>query len=87
MRRSSWSPTYSWGKYRSDLNFTLLVACVFAVSIIPSFGETVLFTSTTGTETYDFTLRSMMWLLGLFLGWGRRAVMTVRDRYKGDPAR
>ena len=71
-------PTELLGKYKSDRNFTLLVAGVFAVSILPWFGETVLFTSVTGTKTYSFTLRSMMWVLGLFLGWGRRAVLAVR---------
>jgi uncharacterized membrane protein len=67
-------------KHRSARNFRLLIAGVFLVSILPFFGETVLFTSITGDKTYDFTLRSFMWLLGLFLVWGRRAFTTVRGR-------
>jgi uncharacterized membrane protein len=66
------------GLYRSDRNFTLLIAALFAISVYPYFGDTILFMSTTGGATYDFTIRSVLWLVALFSGWGRRAVRSFR---------
>jgi uncharacterized membrane protein len=71
-------------RYRSDRNFTLFVASLFAISVLPYFGETTVFTSVAGSTTYQFTMRSSLWLLGLFISWGRRAVMAVRSRKSGN---
>ena len=77
-------PREQLGKYKSDRNFTLLVAAVFANSVLPYYGQIVVFTSATPeSATNDFTFRSILWILGLLLGWGRRVVIATRGRRQG----
>jgi len=59
---------------------------VFALSFVPYFGDTIIFTSVTGGNTYDFTLRSALWIACLFLGWSRRLVI-ASGRGKTHPAK
>jgi uncharacterized membrane protein len=70
-------------KYKSGRNFTLVVAAVFAISVLPFFGDTVVFLSSSAAGTYSFTLRSAMWILGLLLAWGRRIVLAAQGRKSG----
>jgi uncharacterized membrane protein len=65
-------------KYKLRRNMVLLVALTFTISIHPYFGDTVVATFMGGA--YDVTLRSVLWLIALFLSWGRRLIETFPAR-------
>ena len=66
----------SW--YKNDRNMNLVIAMVFAASVIPFFGDTTLFISQAGNAIYLITLRNVMWLLGLVIGWSKRLLIGAR---------
>jgi uncharacterized membrane protein len=60
------------GRYRVMRNVNLVVAAIFAISIVPFFGDTVVLYSQSAGATYVLTLRSVIWIGVLFVGWGGR---------------
>jgi len=68
------------GRYRSTRNSALVVALVFAVSVIPYFGLTNVWSFSLGGAQNDLSLRSILWLAGMFLGWSWRLSEPVFQR-------
>jgi len=58
-------------RYRLSRNLCLLVAGLFFVSSLPPLGSTTVFSYTSGS-TYELSLRSVLWIGSLFIGWSRR---------------
>lgn len=68
------------GRYRGERNMTLLVALVFALSVVPYFGSAVVLATHSGGAEYEFTLRSVLWIACLIIGWSRRLVVKAGRR-------
>ena len=66
------------GRYRAERDITLIVAILFTVSVIPFFGTTTPFVLYSGGNEFDFTIRSLIWIVCLFFGWGMRSVNSRR---------
>jgi len=62
------------GRYRFARNVNIVIALIFAVSLVPVFGSTVVAAAVSNGTTYDFTARSVLWILVLVVGWGGRFV-------------
>jgi hypothetical protein len=65
------------GKYKLNRNFCLLVAGVFVVSMVSFFDNFIVFTSTADDTTFHYTLRSVLWILALLVGWSRQLLERV----------
>jgi uncharacterized membrane protein len=60
------------GRYRLSRNLCLLVAGVFVISTVPALGSTIVFSYTSAGATYEISLRSVLWIASLVVGWSRR---------------
>jgi len=60
------------GQYRVARNLCVLVAAIFVISTIPLLGSTFVFSSTSGEATFGISIRSLLWVLSLAVGWTRR---------------
>ena len=67
-------PTALLGRYRLRRNFTFVTALIFMVSIIPYFGDTVVWSFISGNTPYFISLRSVFWMVALGVSLGRRSV-------------
>ena len=65
------------GRYRLSRNICLSVAGVFILSTVPPLGSTVVFSYTSAEATYEITLRSILWIMSLIIGWSRRLIDRV----------
>ena len=61
-------------KYRLERNYDVVVAAVFAMSVLPIFEFTL---EVTGRL---FPLRALVWIMALVLGLIRRVVLPLKDR-------
>ena len=62
-------PKGSIARYNFEKNKNLIMALLFAVSILPLFGETTVFSIASGLNTSDITLRHVIWFAGLAIGY------------------
>ncbi len=61
-------------KYRPERNYDVVVAAVFAISILPIFEFTI------EVAGRLFPLRALVWIMALVLGLIRRVVLPLKDR-------
>jgi len=73
-------PSALLGRYRLVRNSTLVTALIFILSIIPYFGNTVVWSSVSGSASYYISLRMVLWLLALGVTWGRRSLEYCGER-------
>jgi uncharacterized membrane protein len=73
-------PAALLGRYRLARNFTFVTALILMLSIIPYFGDTIVWSSVSGTTPYFVSLRSVLWIVALGVSWGRRSVELHEDR-------
>jgi uncharacterized membrane protein len=59
------------GHYRTSRNLCLLVAVIFLMSTVPLFGSTYVLSASSGGATVGVTIRSLLWVASLFVGWTR----------------
>jgi len=69
------APKHRLASYRISRNLCLLVTGIFVLSTAPSLGSTVLLSYQSGGETVQLSIRSVMWIASLFLGWSRRLII------------
>ena len=61
--------------FRMSRNLCLVVAAIFLVSTVPALGSTYLFSSSSGGTTIGLTIRSVLWIASLFVGWTRLFIL------------
>jgi len=59
-------------RYRLSRNLCVLVGGIFVISTLPPLGSTLVFSYTSGEATYGITVRSVLWISSLPVGWTRR---------------
>ena len=59
------------GFYRLSRNLSLLVAGLFAISTVPPLGSTLLLSYSSGGATFQFSVRSVLWVASLAIGGSR----------------
>jgi len=62
-------PKRSLVRYKFEKNKNLAMGLLFAVSMLPFFGTTTVFSITSGLNTSDITLRHVIWFAGLAVGY------------------
>jgi len=62
-------PVGSIRRYRFERNRDFLVALIFAVSVVPYFGQTVAVSFTSGGITTNWSIRNLMWFVALLIGY------------------
>jgi uncharacterized membrane protein len=72
-------------KWRYERNITLVVALIFIVSLIPLVGESNLVVTSTPETTYIISVRSLLWILALVVGWTGRALGHGRSPFSVQP--
>jgi uncharacterized membrane protein len=67
-------PSALLGRYKLRRNFTFVTALIFIVSIIPYFGDTIVWSFISSNTPYFISLRSVLWIAALGMSLGRRSV-------------
>jgi uncharacterized membrane protein len=70
-------------RYKVDRDIMVLTALILAVSVVPYFGDTIILNNGSGGPLSTFSLRNVVWVLALLIGWSRRLVIALlarRDR-------
>jgi len=60
--------------YGLSRNLCLLVACIFVISTVPPLGSTSVFSYVYGGVNVTISVRSVLWIASLLIGWSRRAL-------------
>lgn len=61
-------------RYRFERNRDFMGALVFAASVVPYFGQTIAISFTFGGVTTDWSIRDVMWLVALLIGYSSTVV-------------
>jgi uncharacterized membrane protein len=73
-------PSSSLRRYKFERNRDLAVGLIFAASVVPYFGQTLAVAFTSGGSTTDWSVRNVMWLVALLIGYSSTAIRVLTGR-------